>query len=132
MWLLLARIVCLALGSFFLKVVIKHVDPFIASTAIGVALLAIAGPFVVVRYPFKHSPWWVWLLTAFVGVMFAAGYVIMALALRTQGVGFVETFSHAYIPAVVVASWLILGEEMSWQRAVGTALVVGGVILVAW
>jgi uncharacterized membrane protein len=55
------------------------------------------------------------------------------LAISLGEISRVKPIAFTVAPAVaVVLAWLVLGESMTWSKAVGVGLVIAGVFFIAW
>jgi transporter family protein len=62
----------------------------------------------------------------------AAGMILFYLALSVGEISRVKPIAFTVAPATaVLLGWLVLGETMSWNKAVGVLLVLAGVVLLA-
>jgi transporter family protein len=63
----------------------------------------------------------------------AVGMICFYLAISLGEISRVKPIAFTVAPAVaVVLAWLVLGESMSWSKAVGVGLVIAGVFCIAW
>lgn len=63
----------------------------------------------------------------------AAGMICFYLAISLGEISRVKPIAFTVAPAVaVILAWLVLGESMSWSKAIGVGLVIAGVFFIAW
>lgn len=68
----------------------------------------------------------------FIGlVLYVINVFLWLDVISRADLSYVYPFLSLSYAAVVVASWLILGEQMSWTRIVGVAVVTVGVYLIS-
>ncbi len=80
-------------------------------------------------------PWWAQLyqwrtLAGFAS--FAAAAVFYMVVLRSLPLNVAQSFTAAQFLGIIVASALVLGEPIPPGRWVGFALIVAGILVVAW
>jgi len=136
---------CWAVGEVFAKSVLhtKQVGPLAAiAVRSTIALPVLWAVYLVVGRHMKAdtASWWQadtpTLLRLILGAGLAAGAGGMAffyLALSYGDVGKVKPIAFALAPALgAVLGWLTLGEPMDTRKALGIAVIILGVILLAW
>lgn len=60
------------------------------------------------------------------------GAMIYLFAISRLPVTYLYPFASISFPAILILGVLVLGEELTWQKAVGSALIVAGVALSAF
>lgn len=130
-------------GELFTKSVLhtKQIGPITAITVrSAVALPVIIAAYLVAMYGVKSEParWWKTADTSTIlklvlgsGLIAGAAAMICFYAALSLGeIGRIKPIAFALAPATaVVLGWLVLGETMSAQKAVGVALILVGVVV---
>ncbi len=98
----------------------------------GVVLLALAagtGEFAAVRWSSVPATSWI-ALAYLIGPGSILAFTAYGYALSRLPVATVSTYAYVNPVVAVLAGMLILGEQLSWHEAAGTALVVGSVVII--
>jgi drug/metabolite transporter (DMT)-like permease len=98
----------------------------------GVVLLVLAagtGEFAAVRWSSVPASSWI-ALGYLIGPGSILAFTAYSYALSRLPVATVSTYAYVNPVVAVLAGILILGEQLSWREAAGTALVVGSVVII--
>ncbi|MDO5684047.1 MAG: multidrug efflux SMR transporter [Propionibacteriaceae bacterium] len=76
----------------------------------------------------RQGHWWQWLIVV---VGYATAFALLALALRTIGVGpAYALWSGLGTAGIAVAGWFVFGERLSVPAMAGIGLIIAGVVLI--
>lgn len=111
----------------------RGLDPLVTCTyAIGYGAVLLAAGAFLLEEPLAIRPRWDDLAaTGFLGVVITAGgYALYFTTVQRAGALFASTWGYLVPAFGIVVSAVALGTPLGWSRLGGTALVIGGVMLV--
>ncbi|OLE52227.1 MAG: hypothetical protein AUG51_19170 [Acidobacteria bacterium 13_1_20CM_3_53_8] len=129
---LLGYIVLVGVASFLEKFSMKQLNPYQVNflMAIGMAVTAVPALWIKqgsLTVPTKALP-----LGAPIGLLMALGSISFVLALSELPVGVATGISVSYVLLVMLLSWWLLNESMTWIKITGALLTIAGVALLSW
>src|SRR5919202_2964187 len=129
---LLGYIVLIGTASSLEKFSMKQLNPYQVNflMAIGMAVTAVPALWIKqgsLTVPTKALP-----LGAPIGLLMALGSISFVLALSELPVGIATGISTSYVLLVMLLSWWLLNEDMSWMKIAGALLTIAGVALLSW
>ncbi len=129
---LLGYIVLVGVASFLEKFSMKQLTPYQVNflMAIGMAVTAVPALWIKqgsLTVPTKALP-----LGAPIGLLMALGSISFVLALSELPVGVATGISVSYVLLVMLLSWWLLNESMTWIKITGALLTIAGVALLSW
>src|SRR2546423_7722292 len=129
---LLSYIVLVGVVYFLEKFSMKQLTPYqvIFLMAIGMAVTAVPALWIKqgsLTVPTKALP-----LGAPIGLLMALGSISFVLALSELPVGVATGISVSYVLLVMLLSWWLLNESMTWIKITGALLTIAGVALLSW
>lgn len=127
--LLAGYIMAVGIGSFLQKFVMNKVSPFQLEvmTAIGMFVVSVPALLIVQKnlsVPVFASP-----LAWLVGLLFALGSFAYVLAVARLPVSIAAPLSIGYVAVAVILSAIFLKEPITFMKALGIVLTIGGVAI---
>ena len=111
-------------GESFSPIALNIYKSVVAMALIGITMLVLGIPFFPDTAP---RVWWLLILSGFFGVTLADIFYFSCL--NSLGAGMVAVVECLYLPAVLVFSYILLGERMGGIGIIGSALVLCAIIL---
>ncbi len=136
-WILFALLAALfaSLVSLFGKVGLQHIDSTLATTIRSVIM---AGFLIITSFTFgkfetiKDIDRKTLFFIALSGIAGATSWLFYFLSLKMGPAGAVAALDKLSIVFVVVLAGLFLGEGLTWKLVIGSLLVAGGAVLIAF
>lgn len=136
-WILFALLAALfaSLVSLFGKVGLQHIDSTLATTIRSVIM---AGFLIITSFTFgkfetiKDIDRKTLFFIALSGIAGATSWLFYFLSLKMGPAGAVAALDKLSIVFVVVLAGLFLGEGLTWKLVIGSFLVAGGAVLIAF
>lgn len=111
-------------GDLFSPVALNLYKSIVAFVLVGATMLALNIPF----FPEKPaSHWWLLAASGFLGITLADMFFFMAL--KKLGAGLVAVSECAYLPLVIIFSFILLGERLSPAGIAGGILVLMAIVM---
>nr|WP_319494376.1 DMT family transporter [uncultured Desulfobacter sp.] len=111
-------------GESFSPIALNIYKSVVAMALIGLTMLVMGIPFFPDTAP---RVWWLLILSGLFGVTLADIFYFSCL--NSLGAGMVAVVECLYLPAVLVFSYILLGERMGFLGIVGSALVLCAIIV---
>src|SRR5919202_3447218 len=109
-------VVLVGVASFLQKFSMKQLNPYQINFLMALGMLVTAVPALLMKegsltVPTKSLP-----LGAPIGLLMALGSIAFVLALSELPVGIATGISTSYVLLVMLLSWWLLNEDMSWMK----------------
>lgn len=113
---------------------VKRTDPIVYSWLVLTLMPILSAPLVLKRFTLgttiqviKKQP----LLISLIGALTYFAYTIALIAYRSAYISYAGAIREVGIVFASIGGWLLLKEGFGWQRAVGSVVVFGGILLIS-
>lgn len=131
--LMLCAILCFSTYFIVLKDVLKRINPFTLTAYVFIFCAILLLPFVIYENPMSYLPQTTskgWISLLYMSI-FSSVFAYLIQQISVQRIGPVKTSLYINLTPVfsMILAWLILGESITDEKVIATAIILTGVII---